>query len=105
MIDLNLTVTLAAVFVTVGLLPWSIGTAAVARSSPTRRRLDALVAEGDQLFIPSDSPEAAARSPALVPRSPAKVTSLQRRLTTAGFHSSRASSYFSIIQLGLTVVL
>ncbi|HET9267476.1 MAG TPA: type II secretion system F family protein [Vicinamibacterales bacterium] len=102
--ELNITVTLISVFVAVGLFAWSLGNLAVERSSPTRRRLDSLVAAGDQLFIP-ESAVAARKHATLVPLSPKKMSSLQRRLTTAGFHQPNAASYFTAIQLSLTLVL
>jgi tight adherence protein C len=103
-VQLNLTVTLISVFIAVGLFAWSLGNVAVARSSPTRRRLDSLVAGGDPLFIAEGAATPRERA-TLIPLSPKKMSQLQRRLATAGFHGPKAAAYFTTIQLSLTVVL
>ena len=106
MFQLGITVTLVAVFITTGILAWSIGTAVVARSSPTRRRLDYLTQEGESVGL--ITPESAARSALtgrLVPMSPKKMSLLRRRLTAAGFHSPNAAAYYSAIQVMLTATL
>ena len=105
MLELNLTVTLTAVFVAVGLFVWTMGNHAVERASPTRRRLNALVAAGDGLGLVAPDGTIAAPSQTRVPLSPKKMTSLQRRLAGAGFHSSNASTYFTITQVALVTVL
>ena len=104
--ELNLTVTLVAVFVAVGLFVWTLGNHAVERSSPTRRRLNALVAGGDGAgFVTADGTMPGFGPQARVPLSPKKMTYLQRRLAGAGFHGSKASAYFTIAQVGLVAVL
>ena len=104
--DLNLSLTLVAVFVAVGLLAWSTGTMVLERSSPTRRRLNALATGGDDLGIisPVGGERAGLRS-TLVPLSPKNQGTLRRRLTMAGFHHPSAASWFMAAQLGLAVVL
>jgi tight adherence protein C len=99
MLELNLTVTLVAVFVAVGLFAWTLGTTAFERSSPTRRRLAALVAAGDGAgFIAADGTFSAQSQQTRVPLSPKKMTSLQRRLALAGFHGGKAVTYFTFAQ-------
>jgi tight adherence protein C len=106
MLELNLTVTLFAVFVAVGLLTWTLGTTAVERSSPTRRRLNALVATGDGAgFMAADGTVAAQSKQTRVPLSPKKMTSLQRRLALAGFHGVKATTYFTFAQVAGVAVL
>ena len=104
--ELNLTVTLVAVFIAVGLFVWGIGTAALERSSPPRRRLNALVAAGDGLgLVAADGTMPGQSQQTRVPLSPKKMTSLQRRLATAGFHGAKAATYFTIAQVVGVAVL
>ena len=103
--DLTLTITLVAVFVAVGLFAWSVGTTVIERSSPTRRRLNALALAGDDLFAPAMSGARSALGSTLVPKSPKEQGHLGRRLTMAGFHQPHAATWFMAAQLGLAVVL
>ena len=103
--DLNLTITLVAVFVAVGLFAWSVGTAVIERSSPTRRRLNALALAGDDLFAPAVAGARSALGSTLVPKSPKEQGQLGRRLTMAGFNQPHAATWFMAAQLGLAVVL
>jgi len=104
--ELNLTVTLIAVFVAVGLFAWTLGTTAIERSSPTRRRLNALVAAGDGAgFIAAEGTFAGQSQQTRVPLSPKKMTSLQRRLALAGFHRAGAATYFTLAQVAGVAVL
>jgi tight adherence protein C len=104
-VDLNLTITLLAVFVAVGLLTWSLANLAAERSSPIRHRLNALVATGNTLGVIGPKGTVASPGGTLVPLSPKKMGELQRRLTGAGFHSPRAATYFSVVQVALVLVL
>ena len=106
--DFTLTASLAAVFVAVGLFTWSIGTTMLERSSPTRRRLNALVrSESD--FVPTRDGSGIAMMPTvsstLVPMSPRDQGRLRRRLTEAGFNRPSALAMFTAAQLVGTVVL
>jgi len=103
--EISLPVTLAAVFVTVGLLAWSIGGSLVARSSPTRRRLDFLVQEGEAAGFRVPEGQATARENTLVPLSPSKLGYLRRRLTAAGFHKPSAVTYYYAAQIVIAAVL
>jgi tight adherence protein C len=103
--EISLPVTLFAVFVATGLFAWSIGGAVIARSSPTRRRIDALVHEGESMGLIVPEGQVTARENTLVPLSPKNMGQLRRRLTTAGYHSPNAPNYFTAIQLVLAAVL
>ena len=102
--DLNITVTLLAVFIAVGLFTWSLANLAAERSSPTRRRLEALVATGQTALIGPEGTVAVKTGGTLVPLSPKKMGAQQRRLAEAGFFNPRAATYFSLIQVTLVVV-
>jgi len=105
--DLNLAVTLTAVFATVALVAWAIGQSIVAGSSPTRRRLAALTrSTGTTTAAPAGSGlfEGPARKATFVPLSPKSMGLLQRRLTTAGFLHPRAVELYLLSQLVLVVV-
>ena len=108
--EIGITTTIAAIFMTVALAAWSVGQRVIERSSPTRRRLDALAQEGEEFTF--DAVGGTVRAGGMhgekgtfIPLSPAKMTRLQRRLTTAGFQSPRAATYFLLTQVGLAVVL
>ena len=108
MLDVTLIVSLAAVFVAVGLSTWAIGNTILERSSPTRRRLNALVSTGGEPGFVT-GPSGAAILPGvrgtLVPVSPKQQSRLQRRLSEAGFHRPSAPSLFVASQLIGAVVL
>jgi tight adherence protein C len=104
-VEISLTVTLVSVFIATGLFAWSIGGAVVARSTPTRRRLDALVQEGEIAGFLVPEGQATTRENTLVPLSPKNAGQLRRRLTAAGFHSPNAPNYFLGTQLALVVLL
>jgi tight adherence protein C len=105
MIHISITVTLAAVFMTVALIAWTIGNRVVERSSPTRRRLNALTGGDTVAFLDSVPGGSTSRKGTLVPISPKDMRGLRRRLTNAGFHHPSAPSYFLAAQLVLTIVL
>ena len=106
--DIGITVTLAAVFMTVALVSWTVGQSLAERSSPTRRRLYALVQRGgdatggDAVDRRLDHPT---KSTTFVPLSPKSMGVLQRRLTLAGFLNKRAPEYYMLAQIGLLLVL
>jgi tight adherence protein C len=109
--DIGITVTLAAVFITVALVSWSIGQSLTERSSPTRRRLYALVQRGGGDAATSDDSLATRldatkrKSSTFVPLSPKSMRALQRRLTVAGYLNPRAPEYFLMTQVGLLLLL
>jgi tight adherence protein C len=103
--DLNLTITVVAVFVAVGLFAWTVGNAAIEHSSPTRRRLNALAGAGDDLLAPAVSGARSILRSTLVPKSPNDQGQLGRRLTMAGFHHASAASWYWAAQFGLAVLL
>jgi tight adherence protein C len=104
-VEISLSITLAAVFLSVGLLTWSLAGNFVARSSPTRRRLDALVHEGEAGGFILPEGQVKARQNALVPLSPKNMGMLQRRLTSAGFHQKSAPQLFLAAQVVLAALL
>jgi tight adherence protein C len=106
MIDIGITTTLAAVFMTVALVAWSIGSRVVERSSPIRRRLDALGQGADALVVGEAQPGGTtSRAGTLVPLSPKEMGMLRRRLMMAGFHRPSAPTYYLVIQIVLTISL
>jgi tight adherence protein C len=104
-VEISLSVTLAAVFISVGLLTWSFAGNVVARSSPTRRRIDALVHEGETAGFIVPEGQVTARENTLVPISPKGMGMLRRRLTAAGFHHRTAPQIFLMAQVVLAAVL
>jgi tight adherence protein C len=107
-VDLNITVTLVAVFIATGLFAWSIGSRVLERQSPMRRRLNALAqADGSIVLAPGDGaqPGRQSGSSTLVPKSPKNMGQLRRRLASAGFHKPSAPTYFFLAQVGLTAGL
>jgi tight adherence protein C len=105
-LDLNITVTLVAVFVATGLFAYSVATTVEARRSPTRRRLNALTPAGEGVVLnPAESVPASHQSSTLVPISPKNMGALRRRLVAAGFHKPSAPTYYFAAQAGLTVAL
>jgi tight adherence protein C len=104
-VEISFSITLAAVFISVGLLTWWLAGNVVARSSPTRRRLDALVQEGETAGFIVPQGQVTARENTLVPLSPKSMGMLQRRLTGAGFHQKQAPLVFLATQVVLAAVL
>jgi tight adherence protein C len=104
-VEISLSITLAAVFLSVGLLTWSLAGNVIARSSPTRRRLDALVQEGEAAGFLVPEGQVTSRENTLVPLSPKSMGQLKRRLTAAGFHQKSASQIFVVAQVVLSAVL
>jgi len=108
--DINLTITLTAVFATVGLVAWTVGQRVIAGSSPTRRRLDALARTAGEASIPAEAAgrsglfEGPARKATFIPLSPKSMGLLQRRLTTAGYQHPRAVELYLLAQLTLVIV-
>jgi tight adherence protein C len=104
-VEISLSITVAAVFLSVGLLTWSLGARVVARSSPTRRRIDALVQEGETAGLIVPEGQVTARENTLVPLSPKNMGLLRRRLTAAGFHHPAAPQMFLAAQVVLAALL
>jgi tight adherence protein C len=104
-VEISLSVTLASVFIATGLFAWSLAGTVVARSSPTRRRLDALVQEGEAVGFIVPEGQATARENTLVPMSPRNMGLLRRRLTSAGFHNRVAPQIFVVSQIVLAALM
>ena len=90
-----------------------VGTAtswALARNAPEKRRLRAVVeAAGPERVVQDDrlvdAPDPAlVRLSKLLPRSPKDMSNLQRTLTRAGYHSSRALLVYSVAEVALPIV-
>src|SRR5512141_844201 len=97
----DLALALAAVFVAVGLLTGLGVSALVSRGAPGRKRLEALVSAGvvSSAMAADTFPGARGRAgqgTALVPKSFRSMTANQRRLATAGYRSSTASTIYSV---------
>jgi tight adherence protein C len=91
-----------------------VGTAtswALARTAPERRRVRAVVqSAGPERVVQDDglvaTPDPAlARLSKLLPKSPKDMSNLQRTLTRAGFHSSRALLVYSVAEVALPILL
>jgi len=82
---------------------------ALARVSPTRRRLDSLAAAGSSGVIAdaprlTGNPEAAVKKLAtFIPKSPKEMGRVQRRLATAGIHGVRPLTVYVLCELVLAV--
>ena len=103
---IQLLLTLVAVFVSVGLVSWTLASLALARAAPERRRLNELTgSEGPQQPSLSKTPlsEASSRIAALnkmiVPVSPNDLPGLQRRLGKAGYQGTKPVVVFLTAQV------
>ena len=99
------------VFVAMCVLVGSTASWALARTAPEKRRIRAIaqsagperVTQDDRLV---DAPDPAlARLSKLLPKSPKEMSNLQRTLTRAGYHSSRALLVYSVAEVVLPIVL
>ena len=105
----DLTVALLAVFVAVGLVTGLGVYVLLSRNAPGRRRLEALVAggvvsAGDTAGDLVTSRLADQRRATLVPKSPKNMSSMQRRLATAGYLSPSVATAFSAAEIVLPLV-
>jgi len=91
-----------------------VGTAtswALARTAPERRRVRAVVQSAGPERVVQDASLVATPDPALarlskiLPKSPKDMSNLQRTLTRAGFHSSRALLVYSVAEVALPILL
>jgi tight adherence protein C len=107
MMDITLPVTLFAVFAAVALVAGSIVNTLLERSSPTRRRLEALVAPAGAHTLHGAAPLVTG-TPAIgrlerlvtfVPASPKDLGKLRKRLTVAGFRQPSHLGRYLLIQL------
>jgi tight adherence protein C len=109
--DITLTVTLLAVFGAVALSTGALVSAYLDRTSPTRRRIDALV---PSMSATTGAGHASERSlfnaplprvATLVPRSPQELGRLRRRLMMAGYHAPGDVGRCLSLQLALVACL
>jgi tight adherence protein C len=99
------------VFVAMCLLVGTTASWALARTAPEKRRIRAIaqpavaerVAHDDSLVAAPDP--ALARLSKILPKSPKEMSNLQRTLTRAGLHSSRALLVYSVAEVVLPIVL
>jgi tight adherence protein C len=107
MMDITLPVTLVAVFAAVALGAGTIVSMLLERSSPARRRLEALVApagsSGSAAPLLSGTPALGRleRLVTIVPASPKDLGRLRKRLTVAGFRQPSHLGRYLLIQLVL----
>jgi tight adherence protein C len=108
MADITLPVTLIAVFAAVALVTGAAVSALFERTSPTRRRLEGLIAPatvagptGARLLTETPS---LGRMERFVPASPKDLGSLRKRLTMAGFRKPGHLANYLLIQLSLIVL-
>src|SRR5688572_9719728 len=103
--DITLTVTLVAVFAAVALVAATIANTLLERSSPARRRLEALIApagpSGSVAPLLSGTPTIGRleRLVTIVPVSPKDLGKLRKRLTMAGFRQPSHLGRYLLSQL------
>ena len=113
MFEMNLTLTLCAVFLSVALVSGSLAYAGLERSSAVRRRIRDLqrpAAHRNADRAPSALEDAPGASPIVkrvttfIPKSPKQMTRLQRRLAVAGLHKPRHLALYLIGEVALPVI-
>lgn len=102
---IELLLTLAAVFTSVGLVSWTLASLALSRSAPDRKRLQQLAGSaGPQRTLiktplSDASSKLATRINMIVPVSPAELPRLQRRLGKAGYQGMTPVMVFVAAQI------
>jgi tight adherence protein C len=111
MFEMNLTITLIAVFASVALIAGSLTYTALERSSPARRRVRGMLrptgkgASESGLTIDDDTPgPVLERVKTFIPKSPKQMTKLQRRLAMAGSYKASHAVLFSLSEIVLALV-
>jgi tight adherence protein C len=110
--ELNLQLTLAAVFVSVALLIGSLTYVGLEHTSPVRRRIRGLQRATSPTTDPEagplkDSPAASPivrRVTTFIPKSPKQMTRLQRRLAQAGLHKPRHLALYVLAEALVPIV-
>jgi tight adherence protein C len=111
---LDLTLTLAIVFVTTGVLAGSISAMLLLRLGPARRRLEQLTSPRQGAASPIVVPNltltdavnpAIERVSRLLPTSPKELSRIRRRLARAGFHAPEAAVIYAALEVGLPILL
>ena len=102
---------LALVFVCVAVLAGMIASVVVSRTSPERRRVRELATaggpslQGGALSL-TDRPSAVIKKvQTFIPKSPREMGRLQRRLTRAGYPSTKAAVYFAAAEVITPIIL
>jgi tight adherence protein C len=107
----QLILALVIVFVGVAVLTGMVASAVVARTSPERRRIRELATAGSGVAI-AVGPLALTERPSpvvkkvqtFIPKSPKEMGRLQRRLTRAGYPSTKAAVYFAAAEIITPIV-
>lgn len=110
--DQQLFVALTVVFIGVAVLSGLIASILLSRASPERRRLRELAAMGGEGALAgggsltlTDAPDPVVkRIRSFVPKSPREMGRLQKRLTRAGYSSTKAAVYFAAAEVILPVI-
>lgn len=104
-------IAVVGVFVAMCLLVGTTASWALARTTPEKRRIRAIAQPAaaervvqDQSLVATPDP-ALARLSKILPKSPKEMSELQRTLTRAGYHSSRALLVYSVAEIVLPIVL
>jgi tight adherence protein C len=110
--DLNLTLPLVGIFISVALAAGSLTSMALARTAPLRRRLEPTTSDTprvgvfDQLFAFFRTARHSTKQLSKVPRgASSKVTRLQRRIEAAAWKDPDAASYYALAEIVTPVVL
>jgi tight adherence protein C len=98
------------VFVAMCVLVGTTTSWVLARNAPEKRRLRAIAQPAPERVVVDDGLVATpdpvlARLSSLLPKSPKEMSILQRTLTRAGYHSSRALLTYSLAEVVLPIVL
>jgi tight adherence protein C len=110
-VDLNLVVTLVAVFGSVALAAGALVSYVFTRTAPERRRLEHVVqlaASGvlvDTPMLTARENKAARRVAEFFPRSPKEMARLRRRFARAGYDSLVAVAVYSVARVVLPIAL
>src|SRR5687767_4094818 len=109
--NLELLLALGGLFVSVGLMTGLGASNLLARTSPERRRLQAMaVGSGgqgillDEIRLTDDLSARMQTVAARLPKSPKEMGRLRRRLASAGIYSFRAAAVYSVLELALPVL-
>lgn len=108
-LPVELLVAIGAVFLAVALVTGFAVSAALARQSPTQRRLDALLAPAPSHVVihgslTSGRDPALARWSRLLPKSVKDMSRIERRLAGAGIHSTGATMTYAVIEIALPIL-
>src|SRR5688500_3183272 len=106
----ELSIVLVGIFASVALFAAAVGSYALRWSAPEQRELRKLSHRGgDGLLTDTELTEVSApwvkRLQQVVPKSPKEMSKVRRRLTTAGYRSTRAAVLYTVSELVLPLVV